>query len=364
MANTIVTEPVFLDIDALLEPIPGDNPAGNERAYAHGLRDQLSELRREEHTGDFDDDMRPAELKRSDWDGVLQTASRALQTSTKDLRVACHLTEAATKLHGFTGLHISLCLLRRLVDECWDRINPSIDDGDLESRGAPLTNMLDDPQRGSRFPLTVQMIPLIGTEETYYGLLQWQRAKQSRDPKVEEQLARAVVETPISELEAAVDAIHDCQQELDLLLPILDEKLGSEAPALTNLRDAISQCDHLVREGFLQTVHPGSSHDLTAGPTSEPRTSNTTISSTVTGTDQAILTRSEAYNQLKRAAETLEKLEPHSPIPYLVKRAVQLGRLPFPKLIEKLIRDGSVLEELGREFGLVGATDDRSSGSQ
>ncbi len=361
MTNATAVETEILDIEALLKPISDDNPAGDERAYAHGLRDELTELRREEHAGDFDDDMRPAELKRSDWEGVMRTARQALLTSTKDLRVTCHLIEAATELYGFTGLHVGLQLLRRLVEECWDRLNPTIDDGDLDSRAAPLANMLDDPRRGVCFPLTVQMIPLIGTDTARYGLLQWQRAKQSHDPKVEEQLARAVVETPISDLEAAVDAIHGCEEELDLLLPLLDKHLGPDAPALTNLRDAISQCDHLVREGFLQTAHPGASTDLTASPTDEPHSTQRSSPCTATGTDQAILSRSEAYNQLKRAAETLEKLEPHSPIPYLVKRAVRLGRLPFPKLIEKLIRDGNVLEELGREFGLVGATDDGST---
>jgi type VI secretion system protein ImpA len=363
VATATVTEPEILDVDQLLKPIPGESPAGDERAYAHGLRDQLIELRREEHPGDFDEDMRPAELKHSDWEGVLQTAGDALRNSTKDLRVACHLIEAATKLHGFAGLHQGLVLLRRLIDECWDRIYPSIDDGDLDARAAPLVNMLDDPQRGVCFPLTVQMIPLIGNDDARYGLLDWQRAKQSRDPQVEEQLARAVVETPISQLEAQVDAIHGCQQEVQQLLPVLDKKLGADSPALTNLRKAIANCDQLVREGFLQTAHPGASDQLAEAPSSDTTDAPKRAPGT-SGTDQAILTRSEAYKQLKRAAETLEKLEPHSPIPYLVKRAVQLGRLPFPKLIERLIRDGNVLEELGREFGLAGAADDGSSGTE
>ena len=46
-----------------------------------------------------------------------------------------------------------------------------------------------------------------------------------------------------------------------------------------------------------------------------------------------------------------------------MKRAVQLGRLPFPQLMERLIRDGNVLEELGRELGLT-ATDDASLGDR
>ena len=360
MTETIAAEAALLDIQALLEPIPGDDPAGDERAYAHGLRDQLTELRREERAEDFDDATRPVELKRADWKGIVRTASEALTTSTKDLRVICHLIEAATKLHGFAGLREGLSLLRQSVEQCWHRLNPRIDDGDLDSRAAPLANMLDDSHRGVCFPLTVQMIPLVSSGNNSYGMIEWNRAKQQRDAKTEEQLARAVVQTPTADLEAIAQAIDGCEEELGLLLPLLDEKLAADSPSLTNLREAIHQCGQLVKDGFLQgarsdTAPQQNDSAATNGNESDGVPSNRAAGS---GTDQAILTRSEAYSQLKRAAETLEKLEPHSPIPYLVKRAVQLGRLPFPKLIEKLIRDGNVLEELGRELGLNGTTDD------
>ncbi len=360
MPDTIPSETSLLDIPALLEPIPGDVPAGDERAYAHGLRDQLTEMRREERAEDFDDATRPVELKRADWKGVVRLATEALAKTTKDLRVVCHLIEAATKLHGFAGLHGGLSLLRQLVEQCWDRLNPTIDDGDLDSRAAPLANMLDDSRRGVCFPLSVQMIPLVHTGNASFGLIEWNRAKQQRNAQTEEELARALVQTPTDELEAIAREIDGCQQEFELLLPLLDEKLGSDSLSLSSLRSAVSQCEQLVKDGFLQGARSTSSDPepaSTGDGAAEPGV-GASSHSTAAGTDQAILTRSEAYNQLKRAAETLERLEPHSPIPYLVKRAVQLGRLPFPKLIEKLIRDGNVLEELGREFGLNGTTDD------
>ena len=360
MPDTIPSEITLLDIPALLEPISGDVPAGDERAYAHGLRDQLTEMRREERAEDFDDATRPVELKRADWRGVVDLATEALTNSTKDLRVVCHLIEAATKLHGFAGLHAGLSLLRQLIEQCWDRLNPTIDDGDLDSRAAPLANMLDDSRRGVCFPLAVQMIPLVHAGNASFGLIDWNRAKQQRNAQTEEVLARALVETPTDELEAIAREIDGCQQEFNLLLPLLDEKLGSDSLSLSSLRSAVSQCEQLVKEGFLQGSQSGPSEvgsTVSSDDAAEPVVSVSSRPATV-GTDQAILTRSEAYSQLKRAAETLERLEPHSPIPYLVKRAVQLGRLPFPQLIEKLIRDGNVLEELGREFGLNGTTDD------
>ena len=114
----------ILDIDTLLEPLPGDNPAGDPHAYVDSVRAELQELRREERAEDYDDATRPAQLKKADWSGVVRVAQEALRTKSKDLRIACHLAEGAVKVEGFAGLRDSLQLLHRLTDECWDRLNP------------------------------------------------------------------------------------------------------------------------------------------------------------------------------------------------------------------------------------------------
>ncbi|MGL4461619.1 MAG: hypothetical protein ACRC1K_05650, partial [Planctomycetia bacterium] len=62
--------------------------------------------------------------------------------------------------------------------------------------------------------------------------------------------------------------------------------------------------------------------------------------------------RDEVYRALRHAADVLEKLEPHSPVPFLVRRAVDLGAMPFPVMIKQLVRDAAVLEGLFREIGV------------
>jgi predicted component of type VI protein secretion system len=62
--------------------------------------------------------------------------------------------------------------------------------------------------------------------------------------------------------------------------------------------------------------------------------------------------RADVYQRLAEAADLLEQLEPHSPIPYLIRKAVELGGLPFPLLMRALIRDDNVLMEMHRELGI------------
>jgi hypothetical protein len=47
----------------------------------------------------------------------------------------------------------------------------------------------------------------------------------------------------------------------------------------------------------------------------------------------------------------LEELEPHSPVSFLIRRAVELRSLRSPELVEELMRDGNVLAFLKREVG-------------
>ncbi len=73
-------------------------------------------------------------------------------------------------------------------------------------------------------------------------------------------------------------------------------------------------------------------------------------------------TRDDIYSELATAAAALERLEPHSPVPFLVRCAVELGALPFPLLMQALIRDVNVLSEMNRELGIKPLGGENGSG--
>src|SRR6185295_13561551 len=91
--------------ESLLQPIAGDNPAGESLQYS-GLYDEIREARRaDDNVGQGGD------LKTSDWNEVLSLGTKALQERTKDLQVGAWLTEALLKLKGFAGLRDGLKLM-------------------------------------------------------------------------------------------------------------------------------------------------------------------------------------------------------------------------------------------------------------
>ena len=59
---------------------------------------------------------------------------------------------------------------------------------------------------------------------------------------------------------------------------------------------------------------------------------------TVTG---PIRSRTQAYQRLAEAAEYLQRTEPHSPVPYLVKRAIAWGNMDLIQLLNELVAGGA-----------------------
>lgn len=350
-----MAESPTLDIESLLLPIPGDKPAGDATAYPYRLREKLSDLRMEERSEDFDDATRPAQLKHADFSGIIKLATEALTTQTKDLRIACHLIEALTHTQGFIGLWQGLCLLRRMLDECWDRLEPNIDDGDLDSRASPIVNLLDDPYRGFCFPNTVRAVPVAGG----HSVLSWQRLYAQRNADNDKEVANVQATVNVAQVTLTRQAIDAAMGELDELCHTLDERLKDNSPSLSNLRKALEEAQ-LMASGFVPreaTPEPTPAAEPTAvTPTTDTTAASPAASPNITSSaslSQIASTRDEVYAQLTRAAAMLAQLEPHSPIPYLVRRAVDLGKLPFPQLMQQLIREERILADLQREFGLA-----------
>jgi len=65
----------------------------------------------------------------------------------------------------------------------------------------------------------------------------------------------------------------------------------------------------------------------------------------------SISSRGEAFLSLREAAEFLMRTEPHSPVPYLVMRAVSWEHLPLADLFAELLRNSN---DLAAVYSLLG----------
>lgn len=323
-----------------MAPIPGDNPAGESVPFE--VRDKLDEYRKEIDPTLFaeDDPMRPTEMKKADWPAIIRLTTETLSKTSKDLLTAARLTEALTKQQGFAGLRDGLHLFGLLIEQCWDRLNPPIETpDDVERRAGPF-NWLDDPDRGARFPNAVRGVPMVAGEGGQYGWIEWKQSQDGKGAVSREDFDKAILATPAERCETTVQDLNQCFEELNHLTQILAAKMGPAAPALTGLRQALDEC-RMLGQQILKMKVPAGGEALAS-----------VAGGKVAPAVKAAGSRAEAYRQLEQAAAVLQQLEPHSPIPYLVQRAIKLGSMPFPMLIRELVREPGVLTELNRELGI------------
>lgn len=332
--------------DEYLAEIPGDNPAGESLPYP--IKAELEESRKEVNPDDFDenDPTRPAEAKYADWPRIAQLAGETLKETSKDLLVAARLTEALTRTRGFGGLADGLAIMRGMVEQCWDRMHPIVDDGDYEVRAGPF-NWLADADRGARFPYAVRSVPLLTQNGTAISWRDWRELQDGKGNLSREDFDRAVAATDRATCQAAVDTVTRVLTELNALDPLLTSRLGPESPGMVDLRAAVGDCYGLVRQVLDKKGKDPSESADEPGVEGGDETAPAARSG-----GRAIATRADAYARLEEAAELLARIEPHSPVPFLVRRAIEFGSLPFPELMRVLIRDDNVLFEMNRELGI------------
>lgn len=358
----------ILDFDRLLAPIPGGDPAGKPVSFV--ARQKLDSARKSINPADYaaNDPLRPSEAKPADWTGIIALCSDILEDESKDLMTAARLTEALTRTHGFPGLRDGVTLLRRMVEECWDRLTPPIEDGDLDVRAAPF-NWLDDPDRGARFPSTIQSIPLLSDQDgNPISWIHWKVAQSAppaadgeEDPRqaFQTKFDRGVLGVGRQDVQDMVDAATAAFAEAEKLDTLLLDKMGDIAPGVGEWRKALTESLTLAK-GILDKKGPAPFKPGPAAEAEPAAPSGGGPAAPAAGhhhangqTQARPLTRDDAYRQLDEAAALLQRLEPHSPIPYMVQRAVSLGRLPFPDLMKVMIRDAGVVSQMSRELGLA-----------
>lgn len=329
-----------ISLDALLAPIDPERPAGKP-VRGNGVYTAIEQARRQ------DDPTLPLgpwehELKRADWNRVSSVALDALAHKSKDLQLAGWLLEAQINTTGFAGIAACMMLIRTLCERYWDDMYPLPDGGDLEYR-ANIIHWVDE-----KLLPALRMVPITATgRDRDYSWADWELARRN------EQLRAAaggrdkadVEGATMNEMLAAMagtssdgylwlyQTLGDALDAIGALSETLDRSFGDDAPSLMNLAGLLDQIRTLAESELhkrgLQTA-PAQPEPLDA-----PQLEHDGELEAATASGP-IRDRADAYARLAEAADFLMRLEPHSPVPYLVKRATEWGRLNTAELYQEL----------------------------
>ena len=164
-----------------------------------------------------------------------------------------------------------------------------------------------------------------------------------------------------------VPVTEACLGELERLDLFLEEHCPKDAPSLTRIRTVLQDIETRARNWMEAKggTLPGDPEDMPEMPDDAVEIQDTDVlaqeGNIMTQAPQAaarqvsagpIQSRAEAYKRLGEAADYLIKAEPHSPVPYLVKRAVAWGNMSFGELLVELVEGGGDHQRVLRLLGL------------
>lgn len=345
-------EAVGASLAALVAPIPGDTDVGPLLNQDQLFRD-IRRFRKSEDPNlprrDWEEEPRKA-----NWSQVGELTLAGICQQSKDLRLAGWLLEARIHLDGFAALAPGLVLIGLLEQEYGARMHPIFSSDEMGHRIA-WYEWLDE-----RIAESCQLQCLSGDGSLGFSWSDWEQAHHN-EQLIEQAVAGVDHDTPTPRVSEIVDSFsrtptRSLQHRLaslelagcamDFLLETLKETPLSDAVSLRNLWKVAEQMagllgSELERRGAMEYDQDDFGEDEHDGDGASGRAG---IGEYTEFSDQPN-GRESAYRQLEEAARYLAQIEPHSPVPYLVAKAVEWGNLNAAELYDELfVKRGGTLE--------------------
>ncbi|TNH44572.1 type VI secretion system protein TssA [Photorhabdus luminescens] len=349
------------DIARFLQPIAADNPAGVDIEY-EPIFEQINAAR-ETDEDVLQGDAWGYETRQADWLGVSTLCQEVLEKQSKDLQIACWLTQAQGELYGLEGISSGITLLARLLEAFWPVLYPPLDDTETNSADARLgrLNWLDKQ-------LVKQLDNLTLTDDGKLSFGVWQRVQYfEQRAAVNSELRSALISdgyfgiaecdgsiraTPaerfnqlLVQTEQVSNALADLQKIMEGLLPDAGNSMSASTRRLQDLLTLIERFREMVTPELTQEYSSENEGEITAGKNT-PNGINTTF---LTEDRAHHEMRAIAIRQLINIANYFRQNEPTSPVPYLIERAARWANMGMAEWLEEMMSENtSALQEIMR----------------
>jgi type VI secretion system protein ImpA len=354
-----------IDVNELLAPIPGGDPAGSDASFSDQF-DRIREARRADDAGLAQGEWQ-TELKVADWREAQSLAEDVLLRTSKDLQAAVWLGEATIARHGLEGARDSFDLLTGLLEQFWDGLYPRADDGDLEERASKLAWFAT---YGSR---VLQSLPLNDDPQAPLTLAGWmdsrdvdnlgrQNAEAYQVAIDEGRISGETYDTRM--LSTSEDVIRErvalAQEARDAFARFSaksDERLGRDAPSLAAVDEALKKIQQVYAKvaaakgmGGVAAPVDEAADEGGAGPAVRAAAGGGAMAIDLNG--GSLASKEAALRALGEIAGFFRRTEPHSPVAYLLERAVYWANMPLEQFLAELIRDEGTLSSIRERVGL------------
>jgi len=352
-------------VDAILAPLAPAAPCGPALRYDPVFT--AVRLAREEDDPSLPMGQWERPLKCADWAAIEGMCTDMLASRSKDLQIAAWLVEAMLRQHGLAGLRDGLRLLEALVRLYWPQLHPVVDDdGDVDARLAPFEWI--NESFGTSVRLHAVLLTVDLDQPVQLTLAAWERmTAQELAPEApaagrarpvvlaEPEPTRAAIAAAAlgmgPEVAQAVALVGECLDVLEAIAAFLHAQLGDDAPNLGKLESALVSAARMLSQ--LYAACAAQEDDDMPGDAGPPAPVAPAPLAAVAAAPAGPQwrNRAEAYATLGALADYLSAVEPHSPTPFLIRRAVNWGSMSLPDVIAEIIREEG---DVSRLFNVLG----------
>lgn len=359
-----------IDIESLLQPISADDPCGPDMLLSAEF-DAIQQARQHDDPS-LDQGEWVIDRKEADWPFVIRECTTLLTTTSKDLRLAIWLTDAAGTTRGFAGITDGYTLLAGLCERYWEQVHPQAEDGEMDARNGNVSWLL------SRTVELLQTAPLLTTPRGTVTVLAWQTAVAldqaiRRQPSEADDLQRGKVtlealdqirgSAPGAQVKEVSRAYEACRTAIERFREVFEARMGDEGPSFGPLMDTLENVRHLIGRFAADAGVSLTSAVATPAPVpatdaffSEPPAVAPVRSQS--GGNAAMLvqdihTREQAILQLRYVADFFERTEPSSPAAYMARKAAKWSELPLHAWLRHVIKNDDELAQLEEMLGVT-----------
>ena len=333
------------ELEALLAPVSPDAPCGvdleggDKYDPAYLELDRITQVKPEQQIGST---IIPAE--EPDWKTVRKKATDLLARS-KDLRVACHLTNALLRIDGWAGFGLGLAVLRGFVERYWPGLFPALDpdDGDPQVRITSVLSIGDGGTLGM-----VRTMPLIASRTVgKFSIKDLEIASGDAPPDKDAKegtvpttasIDGIVMNVDLPTLADATAALKECVE----MLAGLEAGFGaqvetSRTPNFNKLAGLLTKGHgFLAAKLALRAPAVAAAAEAVAEEGAQVSEQPRPTGASFTG---GIFSRDDVLRAIDGITAYYAKHEPTSPIPMLLGRCKRLVTMDFIDIVRELVPD-------------------------
>ncbi len=317
------------------------------------------------------------ELKVADWDFVKNQCAELLSDTSKDMKLALWYVDALSHTDHLAGISQGLSLLQALNDEYWLTMYPPLDgeEDSMDIRAGLLSwfvkALTDD----------IKQLSLADTKTESYDYNYYLTARdhdkqrqQNPDSETSNQLTlsdynHAIKNSSEAWQKALMSNLNRVTEQWQDLTDQLNDLMGMDAPVfapVTDLLVALTQhlrplipeyadtTNNMSPEGIADTVNSTDDNESTMldGNKSLASTKNVILTDFNPSNRDHQSNRRQALKLLAQIQEYFATNEPHSPVTFLLGRAIDWADMPLDQWLAHIIKNEDQLSMISDMVGI------------